>query len=356
MFFLGGDLFMEKWVNEWNATYNELKRKWTELSDEERQYYLQQLTEKKELLLDYYVEMDEKLAELTSNSCLKKHYQSKGISYYHLKMYDKAIIELERERKNVEADPQILLYLGFSYLYAQKYEKAKEIFLYIVHTAKRHPEIHFALVGLGCIKMQTNCLEAAIQDFEKALELTMNPDVLYNLGICHYIEKRAQLAVPYFQEVININPEDVEAYYFLGKCFLHLNNKERALETWLAGLQITESVPLLQTIALEFEELGNHLAAIHCYKRLQLLGYNDVSILHGIAWNYGLMGEKAIAKEMFDSLISEHPKDVNLWISYLSLLKVWEEKQLFIEKYRYCKENRISHPLIEKLARNLYVS
>ncbi|UTW70673.1 tetratricopeptide repeat protein [Anaerobacillus sp. HL2] len=85
--------------------------------------------------------------------------------------------------------------------------------------------------------------------------------------------KKYELALPYLQKSIKENEEDGEARYFLGFCYLQIGNEAKAFEEWYSSLQILEYKDLLVTIAYEFETHGYYTAAIHCYKRLEALGF-----------------------------------------------------------------------------------
>lgn len=348
---MGGIFFMEMdfSLHEWEQYFLQVKQSWANMNEKEKNFHLINLATSQQLFIDYYADIDDFLLENSAHEDDFIAYESKGTSYYHLQMYDRAIIELEKERQLFKEHPTLLLYLGFTYLYKNRYNRAKEIFLYILHTSNLTYSHHFAYCGLGLLAIKSGNRDEAIECFEKALALTMSIDVVYNLGMCHYLEDRPQIAYPFFQEVIKHDRKDESSFYFLGKCFLMLNDKERAFETWLSGLQTVESYHLLHTLAFEFEELGYSQVAIHCYDRLRLLGYQDASIRHGIAWNYGLLDERKIAVNLFESLLSDYPSYVNGWISYLWLLHAWDNQLLLQHYYDLCKENGITHPLIEKI-------
>lgn len=344
---------MGKWFTHWDNYFSDVKQNWSFMNEAEKKFHLQQLASSQQTFLDYFAEVDEFLLDqlCDDHSVVNDDYlsyESKGTSYYKLNMFNRAIIELETERKLLNDHPTLLLFLGYSYLYEKYYEKAKEIFLYLLHTSKMAYSEHFSYCGLGLVAFHTKQIDEAIEFFEKALTLTMNIDVVYNLGMCHYLLKRPHIAAPFFQEVIT-KEHDPFSFYYLGKCYLQIENKEKAFETWLSSLQTVESYQLLHTLAYEFEELGHSTAAIHCYDRLQLLGFQDVSIRHGIAWNYGLLDIRNLSIRLFESLLNDYPEHVNSWISFLWLLRVWDEVELFHHYYDLSKKNGITHPLIEKV-------
>ncbi|WP_209122625.1 lipopolysaccharide assembly protein LapB [Alkalihalobacillus sp. BA299] len=339
-------------IKQWEAMIKQLKNNWHKIGENERNEYINELSKLNEAVLDKWVQMDEELHYLKSeiknftNECTQ--YSSKGTSYFELNLYENAIEEFLQEIQS-EGHPVVKLFLAYSYLYVQNYDKAKEWFLFLIHSKESIWSQHFAYVGLGCLMAQQGKYDEAIPYYEKSLSLTNNSDVVYNLGMCHFLQKQPKLALPYFKEAIELVPEDGEAYYFLGRCYLELEKYDQACQTWITGLQLVETRGMLQTLAYEMEWMGYYAGAIHCYKRLLTLGYKDVEIYHGLAWNYGLLDMRQSADELFMNLIRENPNHVNCWVSYLWLLQAWGEKVKFEKVRSYCHRLNISHPLIEQM-------
>lgn len=345
---------MEKWVNDWHARYWKLK-KLTETNKQFNENLYEELAKECGALLETWMEMEDKLDDLKemkpeSNKQNLNPSQSEGLTYFNLELFDKAISALKSEIPNEQKNELILyLYLGFSCLYEGKLDQGKEAFLFVLQTSLNVLEKHFAYVGLGCLYGRFHKYEEAIHYFEKANSLYNNVDVPYNIGMAFVMLKKYELAIPYIEKTIKQNPEDGEALYFLGSCYLKLGNETKAFEAWYTAMQILEYKDLLITIAYKFEKCGYYTAAIHCYKRLEALGYNEEWVVHGIAWNYGLLDEKAIAIEMFEDLLATSKKSVNLWISYLWLLSKWGDEKRFSYWAKEADHNGITHPLIDKI-------
>jgi tetratricopeptide (TPR) repeat protein len=273
-----------------------------------------------------------------------------GPTYFDLDMFDKAICSLKTEIKMENSSELLLyLYLGFSYLYEGKINEGKEAFLFVIHTSVNSVEKHFAYVGLGCLYGRFHQYEEAIHYFEKATSLYKNVDVPYNIGMAFYMLKKYDLAIPYFEKTIEANEDDGEARYFLGSCYLKQGNETKAFEAWYAAMQLLEYKDLLVSLAYEFEKYGYYTAAIHCYKRLEALGFQEAWVYHGIAWNYGLLDKREKAISMFETLIKTNEKDLNIWISYLWLLSKWDDVKRFETFVEKIKQENISHPLIDKI-------
>jgi tetratricopeptide (TPR) repeat protein len=346
---------MEKWINDWQTRYGHLKALLENSGDWNEKLY-EELASECGVLLETWIELEDDLADLIE---LKKDKQEKssfdvthldGPTYFHLEIFDKAIQTLKKELSIEQKNELALyLYLGFSYLYEGEIDEGKETFLYVIHTSVNRLEKHFAYVGLGCLNGRIHRYEEAMNFFEKANLLYNNSDVPYNIGMAFVMLKQYELAIPYLEKVIQANAEDGEASYFLGSCYLKIGNETKAFEAWYVALQKLEYKDLLVTIAYQFEVNGYYTAAIHCYKRLEALGYLEVWVDHGIAWNYGLLEMKEKASSMFAELLLANPEDTNIWISFIWLLSKWQETEALLHWLEKAKENKIKHPLIKQV-------
>lgn len=352
---------MEKWVNDWHTRYRKLKKSLQENS-EFNEKLNEELAKECGILLETWMEMEDKLDDIKElkGGIDKKETGYSGVghlegpTYFNLEIFDKSIQFLKKEILAEQKNELVLyLYLGYSYLYEGKIDECKEAFLYVIHTSLNSLEKHFAYVGLGCLNGRVHRYEEAIHFFEKANLLYKNTDVPYNIGMAFVMLNQYQLAIPYLEKAIIENSEDGEARYFLGLCYLQLGNETKAFEAWYAALQLLEYKDLLVTIAYQFESYGYYTAAIHCYKRLELLGYQESWVYHGIAWNYGLLEEKKLAISMFEKLLQTNPVDTNIWISFIWLLSKWQETNCLIKWLEKMRQNKISHPLIDKVVSNL---
>ncbi|MGO4888082.1 tetratricopeptide repeat protein [Anaerobacillus sp. MEB173] len=349
---------MDKWLNEWQSQFEHVKKQWKK-NNQINKTQLNKLIDDTEFVLETWMEMEDKIADLKEaveeeetvprTKLYSKTYQSVGTVYFSIDMFERSIKEFEKDLLNGCGEPEIHLYLGYAYLYTRNYDKAKEHFLFLLQLPQSKREKHFAYVGLGLLYGQQQEVEQAIHFFEKALSVTGNVDVVYNLGICYLLLQRPQLSLPYFKKVIELLPEDAEGYYFLGHCYMKIGEEAKAFEVWYTALQLIEYKDLLVTLAYEFEQYGHYLVAVHCYKRLLALGFNDIWVQHGIAWNYGLLDEKDKALDLFKNLLNREPYNQNLWISFLWLLSKWNEQRELTTSIAKIKEQELSHPLIDKI-------
>lgn len=355
-----GGFIMEKWVHNWHSRYSKLKKMVQKNSQFNENLY-EELAKECGALLETWMEMEDKLDDIKEMKATEQPIQKEildpnkieGLKYFNFELFDKAINSLKTEiSKEREYELVLYLYLGFSYLYEGKFDEGKETFLFVLQTSLNSLEKHFAYVGLGCLYGRFHKYEEAIHYFEKADTLYNNIDVPYNIGMAFVMLNKFDLAIPYLKKTVTSNPEDGEALYFLGHCYLKIGDETQAFEAWYTALQILEYKDLLITIAYEFEKCGYYSAAIHCYKRLEALGFQESWVHHGIAWNYGLLEQKDIAVPMFEKLLETYTQEENIWISYLWLLSKWEEEVRFNEWQKKCQQHKIKHPLIDKIMKS----
>lgn len=320
---------MKEWIEEFEKgiqLLDEIKQK------EEFDAIFRELEWMKELTLDTWTAMDEQLEKRCTKKQQEKNrlYRSRGTAYYELQMYEHAAEYFVAELKQFE-HPLIRLYAGFSFLYSQKLDQAKTYFYYVYQYSGNERACYFALCGLAEIHVQLKQYEEAVHHYEKALLINSHPDVVYNLGMCFFHMNKPKLAIPYIEQFLRLNPNDYGAYYLLGRCFILLDDKKSANSTWLCALQLTSAKSDLLAIAYEFEEMGHYLASIHCYKRLLQCGYRDENIVHGLAWNYGLLDERELSIKWFQQLFNQLEINPTVWLSFIWLLKKWDDKQLINE-------------------------
>ncbi|ARK30342.1 tetratricopeptide repeat protein [Halalkalibacter krulwichiae] len=318
---------MNDWLFTWQSIFKETEKKWALLSKDEQDEQIKYLEEAAGTLLDTWTELDEKLNQLRVEVGNKSSicYHSKGTLYYELEMFEHAIYELKREKTNGDKEELRRLYLGFAFLFANKFAEAKEMFLYLVHISRQTVIKHFAHVGLGCVLTKEERFDDAIASFEAAKELTSTVDVVYNLGICNFLKAAYPLAKDYFITYCEQIPEDGEALFYLGCCQWEEGDKDAAWASWTTSIHLLDSQQALLSLAYVCEWHGYHYAAIHCYKRIQEKHGNSIQVLHGFAWNYALLDDKENAFKFFREVYVLDPSNQGAKDSLNWLEKSWPD-------------------------------
>jgi tetratricopeptide (TPR) repeat protein len=319
---------LNDWLSSWNTIYEKIEKKWALLSDIEQANQIAYLEETAGILLDKWTELDEKIHELKLDGQSMERfvsYHSKGTTYYELDMFEEAARALKKERSTGDKDYLRMLYLGFSFLFSEQLEKAKETFLYVIQVSYVPYLKHFALVGLGCVQTRQQRIDDAIVSFYSANQLTSTNDVVYNLGICYFTNEAFHIAKDYFSAYVEQVPEDGEALFYLGCCQWEAGEREAAWASWTTSIHLLDSKESLLSLAYVCEWHGFHQAAIHCYKRVLEKYVVSANVLHGLAWNYALLDDKENALKAFREALFLDPNNDNVCFSLQWLQQSWPE-------------------------------
>jgi tetratricopeptide (TPR) repeat protein len=318
---------LNDWLQSWQSIFKETEKKWALLSSDEQKDQLNYLEETAGALLDTWTELDEKINGLREDAgkTLMVSYESRGTTLYELDMFEQALEELQKERTSGEKDEIRRLYIGFSSLFAQNLNKAKETFIYILQASTKPQIRHFAYVGLGCVQTQEDRVDDAIASFQSAKQLTSTKDVVYNLGICYFYEEAFQLAKEYFMTYCEQEPNDGEALFYLGCCQWQNGEIDVAWASWTTSIHLLNSLEALMSLAYVCEWHGYHFVAVHCYRRILEKHGTSIRVLHGLAWNYALMDDKENALKYFREGLWLDPSNQNIKKSLNWLGKTWPE-------------------------------
>nr|WP_078596887.1 tetratricopeptide repeat protein [Evansella clarkii] len=344
-------------MEKWDTIYAWLNEQGSHLSEYEKSYWLAQLAEQHEKMLEKWSErlelldeIKEKLVTSAPYSFNKENENCEGISYFNLGLYEKTLEFFSAEAKEKLLSPRKNLYTGYAALYTGDGDKAKESFLNVLHQTSDPLEKHFSYLGLGLQEGQRQNTEQAVLYLEKAELLLFNPDVVYNLGICYLLMEMPDEALPYFKKTISAGDVDPDVFFWLGKCYLETGNHTEAMEVWYHAAEKFNSKELLLTLALEFEEMELFSGALYCYRKLEKQGCDPAVVYHGLAWNYGLLDEREEAKKFFRMLFEQDKRNSNGWISYLWLLISWADRQEIDSALTEIKAHNITDPLLSELS------
>ncbi|MEW5766622.1 MAG: tetratricopeptide repeat protein [bacterium] len=222
------------------------------------------------------------------NVSLKERLRA-GIERYELRDYQGAISIWE---KVAESDPAYCLAhynLGLVYEALNQQDQAREAYL---KSLRCNPDDIETLIRLGVIYYQRGDYSTAAQEFELARSLDQNcPDVYYWLGKVSLAQGNTQAAVTFWNEALNLKPDDklllkekrqvqqgvankedayfyyrqgrrhhylhdftsavaayrqgilidpklIEAHYWLGRAYLSLGDKKQAIKEWTLVLEL----------------------------------------------------------------------------------------------------------------------
>jgi len=197
----------------------------------------------------------------------------KGMGFWDLAMIEEALKEFE---KVTHTEPNFItghFFLGLASSYQGDHEKAcKELKLVIALDSDKLLKA-LAHNTLGSIYAEEGKLEAALENFQKAVELKEDlKEAYFNLGAVQYRQNKYRSAFNEFNKYLKYDPEDWEALLYAGKASGHMQDWEKALEFLEKAYQLNPREPRTTfEMGVIYRLLeNNHKAAfyLHTTKRL----------------------------------------------------------------------------------------
>lgn len=161
---------------------------------------------------------------------------SEGNTLYEAQRYEEAIAAYQAI---VEANPDayvIYKNIGNCYFQLQKYEEAEKYYQKIL---EKEPENADALLLIGNTYANRGQDEKAMEWYDKIeFEKITDPAVLFNLGANFYKESKLDQALKYYRKAVEINPDFLDAVYYLGLTYLAMNNNPEAVASFEKYLKL----------------------------------------------------------------------------------------------------------------------
>jgi tetratricopeptide (TPR) repeat protein len=337
-------MFHKEWLEQVEIALREIETRFPHCPVSERPKWRKrflQIQESCNQLLQAWVTLEERIAGLLSEhpdlcseevetgeefwmseSTVRRFRQGQG--YYWLTMYKEAGGLF---KSLVEQEPDFLLgrvYLGLTLFQSGRLDEARSHFHLVAETAGADPFVSFARHMLGCIAVKEGDDRKAIREFSKAAALQPDyADSWFNLGACHYRLGEYHEAIPCFYHALSLDEDDWEAMYYLSGCYRHANEWQSVTFWRLASYEKANHPRILESIAHDWEEMGNPKEAIKWYRRLLEADPRHPGAYHGLAWNLWATGRTAEAFAWIKkglSLIPRHPDLLFtfIWLSMAS--------------------------------------
>jgi Flp pilus assembly protein TadD len=152
-----------------------------------------------------------------------------------LRRYDEALELLERHRRLVPGDFQVLADIGRCLSGLKRLPEAEAILRQALE-GQDDANTHY---DLGFVMDRTGRMEEAIAEYQRALALNPNhKDALNNLGVDLARQGRMGQAASRFERLITLDPDNADAHTNLGVVLLAQGNRVRAAEEFRAALEL----------------------------------------------------------------------------------------------------------------------
>lgn len=155
-------------------------------------------------------------------------YNGIGLSYFRLNQLDEAVSAFRQVLTFEPDNPAILRTLGSIYFTLKKYPDAEAVLL---HALRVKPDQTLDNYFLGWINNDREQYAKAVPYFREELRLNPNYGLCANeLGYAYFMLNQYSDAVVTLQRAIQLAPHDATPEYTLGRTYLHMGNKNAALQ------------------------------------------------------------------------------------------------------------------------------
>lgn len=159
-----------------------------------------------------------------------------GNELFEQKKHEEALAIFKEIVEKVPELYQINLNIGNCYYEMGDYDS---VIPYYKAVLEKEPENKDALISLGNVYLEKGELEKGMELFNKLSdEDAASPITLYNIAALLFNKGELETAVRYYEQALSLDQNMADAYYQSGLCYLNLNKKEKAKESFLRYLEL----------------------------------------------------------------------------------------------------------------------
>ncbi|MEW5801908.1 MAG: sulfatase-like hydrolase/transferase [bacterium] len=167
-----------------------------------------------------------------------------GSVYDHLEEYEKAIEHFQKAATLYPDQPRAYINFGIIYIKTNRLDEAQKNLLKALDLSRdddQEKAVSLRCLGDTCLRMNngTDSEEKARQYYQQALKL--KPDmieVFLELARYYTSQRRYSEAIPNWEKVISLQPQDNQAAFALGQCYLLSGDRQKAEQLFRQCLQI----------------------------------------------------------------------------------------------------------------------
>ncbi len=184
-----------------------------------------------------------------------------------------------------------------------------------------------------------------------------DPQALVALGKAQEGSRHYSTAVESFQEVLRLEPDNLEANYYLASSLRNLGRRDESIERLHHLLSLTESASassspadqqhygtrFRQFLGVLYQETQQHEMAIELFQELCRDQPDDVQAKLGLVFALKEGGRLDEARKLSSELLAQEPEDLNILITHARILSIDGEleaaAQLLKEELRRKQES-----------------
>lgn len=184
-----------------------------------------------------------------------------------------------------------------------------------------------ALVGFAQTKVAQGEFAPAEAAFKNAIDREPG-NWHHGIAYAEFLYRRARYeeSLTVLEGIIELSPDNAEAYLLIGACYDYLGDMDASLTATLRSIELSPSRGGYRDLGLTYYYMGEYQLAAGAYEHAVELGPNDHYSLSGLAHVYGLLGDEEASQLTYgraiasaESVLERNPGD---WVT-LSRLAVY---------------------------------
>ena len=154
--------------------------------------------------------------------------------------------------------------LGDSFLKKRKHDEALK---YFIKASKLQPKNFIVYFRIGYLFMQKQNWDKALLYFNKSKDLNNKfPKTFFNIAIILNLINKKKESIQFFKSYIELQPNDIEAFYSLGICYREIGDIQMAEKTFSKAFKIDPEYPYLKG---QLQFMKNHLCDWDNYNQIK---------------------------------------------------------------------------------------
>jgi Tfp pilus assembly protein PilF len=189
----------------------------------------------------------------------------------------------------------------------------------------------------GCYLRNQGVLDAAIENFNKALQI--KPDyvaALNNLGMTLRTQGKIDQAVIQWQKALDLQPYHPNVNANLGFALAMQGRYEQAIEHFNIALKVKPDLPGVNYMLADiYYQWGNHELATKNLEQAVRIKPDDVAAINNLGFFYATQGRSDEAMKMWNKALAIEP---NSWYTHFNIgfaLAQKDQHDLAIEHYNF---------------------
>lgn len=171
--------------------------------------------------------------------------------------------------------------------------------------------LNFAIASRHIQKLEASPAELSLAEWTYA-RIKDNPQKVQNLcreGFSFTIRGEYKKALTYFQDAVASNPDDTNAWFGLGNCYIGLEKPEEAIDAYRQVIRTDpDNANAYYNLGLYYRQLGRYESAVETFQNALAIDPAHIPSQFEMGEALGRMGRSEEEKQVYLDITSRKPK------------------------------------------------